>query len=115
MQLELASACWSMRILRSIVLPLIERQRGVMHCHVTRNTRYETIGKPADGILTFLRVEVPKYFGEFAQTITDHFRVIDPKDYRIVARRGYIYYSPPLGSANAPMTFSTRRAAQAAP
>jgi hypothetical protein len=63
----------------------IERLWGVMHRHVTRNTRYETIGEFADAILTFLRVEVPKRFGEFAQTITDNFRVINPKDFRIVA------------------------------
>ena len=63
----------------------IERLRGVMHRHVTRNTRYETISEFADAILPFLRVEVPKRFGEFAQTITDNFRVIDPKDSRIVA------------------------------
>ena len=38
---------------------------GVMHRHVTRNTRYETIS-------------------EFAQTITDNFRIINPKDFRVV-------------------------------
>jgi transposase len=63
----------------------IERLWGVMHRQVTRNTRYETIGEFADAILTFLRVQVPKRFDEFAQTITDNFRVIDPTDFRIVA------------------------------
>jgi len=63
----------------------IERLWGVMHRHVTRNTRYETIGEFADAILSFLRVEVPKRSGEFAQTITDNFRVIDPKDFRLLA------------------------------
>jgi transposase len=63
----------------------IERLWGVMHKFVTRNRRYETIGDFADAILTFLREEVPRRFGEFASTITDNFRVIDPKDFRIVA------------------------------
>jgi transposase len=63
----------------------IERLWGVMHRFVTRNKRYETAGEFADAILTFLREEVPKRFGEFAETITDNFRIIDPKDFRIVA------------------------------
>jgi hypothetical protein len=44
-----------------------------------------TIGEFADAVVTFLREEVPKRFGEFASTITDNFRVIDPKDFQIVA------------------------------
>jgi len=63
----------------------IERLWGVMHRHVTRNTRYETLQEFADAVLTFLRETVPKRFGEFADAITDNFRVIDPKDFRIVA------------------------------
>jgi len=63
----------------------IERLWGVMHKHITRNMRYETIGEFADAVLTFLREEVPRRFGEFASTITDNFRVIDPKEFRIVA------------------------------
>jgi transposase len=63
----------------------IERLWGVMHRFVTRNKRYETIDEFADAILTFLKETVPKRFGEFASTITDNFRVIDPKDFRIVA------------------------------
>ena len=63
----------------------IERLWGVMHKFITRNKRYETINEFADAILTFLREEVPKRFDEFASTITDNFRVIDPKEFRIVA------------------------------
>jgi transposase len=63
----------------------IERLWGVMHKFVTWNKRYETIGEFASAILTFLREEVPKRFGEFASTITDNFRVIEPKEFRIVA------------------------------
>jgi hypothetical protein len=63
----------------------IERLWGVMHKFVTWNKRYETIGEFAGAILTFLREEVPKRFGEFASTISDNFRVINPKDFRIVA------------------------------
>ncbi len=63
----------------------IERLWGVMHRFVTRNKRYETIDEFAEAVLTFLKETVPKRFGEFAQTITDNFRVIDPKEFRIVA------------------------------
>ena len=63
----------------------IERLWGVMHKCVTRNRRYEKIGQFADAVITFLREEVPSRFGEFASTITDNFRVIDPKKFRILA------------------------------
>lgn len=43
------------------------------------------IGEFADAVLTFLREEVPRRFGEFASTITDNFRDIDPKTFRIAA------------------------------
>jgi transposase len=62
-----------------------ERLWGVMHRFVTRNKRYETIQEFADAVLIFLHEEVPRRFGEFASTITDNFRVIDPKEFRIVA------------------------------
>jgi transposase len=62
----------------------IERLWGVMHHWVSRNKCYETFREYADAILHFLKVEVPRRFEEFSSRITDNFRVIDPKDFRIV-------------------------------
>ena len=62
----------------------IERLWGVMHHWVSRNKCYETFREYADAILHFLKVEVPRRFGEFSSQITDNFRVINPKDFRIV-------------------------------
>ena len=39
----------------------------------------------AEAVLGFLRNTVPKRFDEFSSTITDNFRVIDPKEFRILA------------------------------
>ena len=63
----------------------IERLWGVMHKNVTHNKRYAMFEDFADAVLTFLRDTVPKRFAEFASSITDNFRVIDPKDFRILA------------------------------
>ena len=38
-----------------------------------------------DAVLGFLRKTVPERFDEFSSTITDNFRVIDPKEFRILA------------------------------
>jgi transposase len=62
----------------------IERLWGVMHDWVSRNKCYDTFREYADAILHFLKVEVPRRFGEFSSRITENFRVIDPKDFRIV-------------------------------
>jgi transposase len=62
----------------------IERLWGVMHYHVSRNRSYGTFKDYADAILDFLKVEVPKRFGEFSSRISDNFRVINPADFRVV-------------------------------
>jgi len=36
-------------------------------------------------VLGFLRETVPLRFDEFSSSITDNFRVINPKDFRILA------------------------------
>jgi hypothetical protein len=36
-------------------------------------------------MLTFLREDVPKNWTPYRDTVTDNFRVISPKDFRIVA------------------------------
>ena len=39
----------------------------------------------AEAVLGFLRETVPQRFDEFSSTITDNFRVIDPKEFQILA------------------------------
>ena len=63
----------------------IERLWKVMHQNVTHNRRYPNLRDFADAILGFLRRTVPERFDEFSKTITDNFRVINPKDFRILA------------------------------
>ena len=63
----------------------IERLWLVMHKHITHNKTYAKFRDFADAVLGFLREDAPRRFDEFSSTITDNFRVIDPKDFRIVA------------------------------
>jgi transposase len=63
----------------------IERLWGVMHKNITHNKCYETCGEFAEATLTFLRDEVPTRWAEFCDSVTDNFRVISPKDFRVVA------------------------------
>ena len=63
----------------------IERLWKVMHENVTHNKCYAKFRDFADAILCFLRKTVPQRFDEFSSTITDNFRVIDPKEFRILA------------------------------
>ena len=57
----------------------IERLWKVMHENVTRNKRYGKFRDFAEAVLGFLRETVPRRFDELSSTITDNFRVIDPK------------------------------------
>jgi transposase len=63
----------------------IERLWGVMHRHVTHNKCYATCGQFADATLNFLRDKVPKNWNCFRDAVSDNFRVINPKDFRVVA------------------------------
>jgi len=63
----------------------IERLWGVMHRNVTHNKTYATVREFADATLGFLRETVPKNWDEFSGSVSDNFRVIDPKHFRIVA------------------------------
>jgi transposase len=63
----------------------IERLWGAMHKHVTHNKCYATSREFAGEVLTFLREKVPQNWAELRETVTDNFRVINPKDFRVVA------------------------------
>ena len=63
----------------------IERLWGVMHKNMTHNKCYNTYNEYAQAMLGFLREDVPKKWYEFRSTVTDNFRVINPKEFRVVA------------------------------
>jgi transposase len=62
----------------------IERLWGVMHKNVTHNRCYAKFRDFADTILTFLRQTVPQKWDSFCATVTDNFRIIDSKHFRVV-------------------------------
>ena len=63
----------------------IERLWGVMHKHLTHNKCYATYREFAEAALQFLREKVQKNWPEICDSVTDNFRVIDPKDFRVLA------------------------------
>jgi transposase len=62
----------------------IERLWGLMHRNVTHNKTYETCAQFADAALDFLREKVPRNWDDFCDSVSDNFRVINPKDFRVV-------------------------------
>jgi transposase len=62
----------------------IERLWGVMHKHVTHNKCYATCAQFADATLDFLRAEVPRHWADLCDSVSDNFRIISPKDFRVL-------------------------------
>jgi len=62
----------------------IERLWGVMHKHLTHNKTYATCKEFADTTLEFLREKIPRNWEEFSDSVSDNFRIIKPKDFRVV-------------------------------
>ncbi len=62
----------------------IERLWGVMHKNITHNRCYATYKDFAEATLGFLRQDVPKRWREFRSAVTDNFRVINPREFRVV-------------------------------
>ena len=62
----------------------IERLWGLMHRNVTHNTCYATCAQFADAALGFLREKVPRDWARFCDSVTDNFRVIKPKEFRVL-------------------------------
>ena len=63
----------------------IERLWGLMHKHITHNKCHRTFADFSAAILTFLREEVPRNWRLYCDEVTDNFRIISPKDFRILA------------------------------
>ena len=62
----------------------IERLWGLMHKHITHNRCHATFADFSGAILTFLREEVPRNWRQYCDEVTDNFRIISPKDFRIL-------------------------------
>jgi transposase len=63
----------------------IERLWGLMHQHITHNRCHATFAAFKDAILTFLREDVPRKWHLYCDDVSDNFRIISPKDFRILA------------------------------
>jgi len=63
----------------------IERLWGLMHRHVTHNKCYATYRGFCCAMLRFLRDDIPKNWDAFCDSVTDNFRVISPKDFRVLS------------------------------
>jgi transposase len=63
----------------------IERLWGVMHKHLTHNKSYAPYREFAEATLCFLRQRLPRRWPEFRNSVTDNFRVINPKNFRVLA------------------------------
>jgi transposase len=62
----------------------IERLWGVMHKHVTHNKCYATCAQFADATLGFLCETILRNWADLCDSVTDNFRIINPKDFRVV-------------------------------
>ena len=62
----------------------IERLWGLMHRNVTHNKCYATLTQFAGATLGFLRQKVPQNWPEYADTVSDNFRIISPRDFRVL-------------------------------
>jgi len=63
----------------------IERLWGVMRKHATHNETYATCAQFANATLDFLRQKGPRDWADSCDSVTDDFRVISPKDLRVMA------------------------------
>ena len=52
---------------------------------ITHNKSYAKFNDFCAAILGFLRDEVPKNWQKYADSVTDNFRVINPKNFRVLA------------------------------
>ena len=62
----------------------IERLWGLMHRNVTHNKCYTTCAQFANATLGFLRETVPGNWADLCDSVTDNFRVINPKEFRVM-------------------------------
>jgi transposase len=63
----------------------IERLWALMHKYLTHNKCYASYQEFAQEALAFLREKIPKSWSRFCDSVSDNFRVINPKDFRVLA------------------------------
>jgi len=63
----------------------IERLWGLMHRHTTHNRCHATFKDFSAALLSFLREAVPRNWQAYCDDVTDNFRIIDPKNFRVLA------------------------------
>jgi hypothetical protein len=63
----------------------VERLWGLMHKQIPHNRCHETFAAFKAAVLTFLREEVPRKWDIYCDKGTDDFRIISPKDFRVLA------------------------------
>jgi len=63
----------------------IERLWGEMHKNVTHNRSHERFADFKAAVLTFLQTTVPQNWRTLCDKVSDNFRVITPKDFRVMA------------------------------
>jgi hypothetical protein len=62
----------------------IERLWDLVHRYTTHNKCCATFREFSAAMLSFLRNDVPASWREWCDQVTDNFRVINPKEYRII-------------------------------
>jgi transposase len=62
----------------------IERLWGLMHRNITHNKCYATCAQFANAALGFLRETTPRNWADLCDSVTDNFRVINPKEFRVM-------------------------------
>ncbi|MCP5039292.1 MAG: IS630 family transposase, partial [Rhodobacteraceae bacterium] len=62
----------------------IERLWGVMHEHITHNRHHQDFAAFAEAITDFFKRTLPEKAYLWRDTITDNFRVISQKQYRLI-------------------------------
>ena len=62
----------------------IERLWGVMHKWVTHNRHYATFNQFTEAIFDFFRKTLPEKWPELRNTVTDNFRVVSLKEYKVI-------------------------------
>ena len=62
----------------------IERLWGLMHKNVTHNRCYATFNGFCDAMRGCLREDVPRDWNTLCDSVSDNFRVISPKDFRVL-------------------------------
>src|SRR4029077_20768261 len=87
----------------------IERLWGLMHRHTTHNKCYSSFRDFSIAMLRFLRDDVPRNWRTYCDEVTDNFRVIDPKKFRIIVWAGYISASEAIPACSAPRACNARQ------